>query len=348
MNPSRPSSPTTSGAHSAPLMVGDCPAMERLREQVQVAARYDEPVLILGETGVGKELVARSIHALGPRADRPFQVINCAAMTSEILASELFGHRAGAYTGAVRDRRGRLRAAAGSTVLLDELTETDAGFQAAILRAIETGEVQPLGDDRIDHVDVRFLATSNRRAPELGDAACLRPDLLYRIAAFIIDVPPLRDRLEGLPALCDHFLGRLRDRYGEARALSPGVQDLLRQHDYPGNVRELERILTRAYALALDEIITPTQLDAAIRAWPGSSRPPPRDTAWLEPGAGTDLALQSVIRAHIRHTIAIADRNLSEAARVFEIPRSTLQHYLSKYRINPAEERPEERSGARG
>lgn len=343
MRPSHQTSLDPPRGSKGPVIIGNSPVMERVRQQVAVAARYDEPVLILGETGSGKELAARSIHALGNRARRPFAAVNCAGVTSETLASELFGHRAGAFTGATRDRRGRLRAAHGSTVLLDELSETDRGFQAAILRTIDTGEVQPLGEDRVEHVDVRFLATSNRPPDALAAGRHLRSDLLHRIAAFVIEVPPLRERREDLLPLSERFLARLEQKHGVARKLSPGALDLLCQYSFPGNVRELMRVLTRAYASSADEHISPARVADALDVLP-------HPQARLEDTGGdtpADMALQSIIRSHIRRAIAMADRNLSEAARLLQIPRSTLQHYLTKYDIEPAAAEPTGRREAR-
>lgn len=309
------------------LPIGISDATRELRRQIAIAARFEEPVLVVGETGVGKELVAAGIHRQSARRDRPLQVVQCAGISAEILAAELFGHRAGSFTGASRDRRGRIRAADGSTVVLDEVSETPGAFQAALLRVVEQREVQPVGVDRPVAVDARFVATSNRPLAQLAQGDGFRRDLFYRLASFVISIPPLRDRPSDIEPIANHLLEQLSARYGEARGLAPGGLELLRQHDYPGNVRELKQILIRAYACCGTDRIGVAEVRSAL-TMPGP-RQPERDVA--APGP----SLEAVIRCHIRETIRAAEGNLSEAARRLEVPRSTLQHYLVKYRVDP-------------
>jgi DNA-binding NtrC family response regulator len=309
------------------LPIGDSPAMRSLRVEIARAAAFDEPVLLLGETGTGKELVARCIHERSLRGALPLQVIQCAGIGADMLTAELFGHRAGSFTGAAGNRAGRIRAAAGSTILLDEISETPGSFQAAVLRAIDLGEVQPVGMDETVHVDARFVATSNRPIEELAEGGDFRLDLFHRLAAFVIRIPPLRDRPEDIGPLAEHLLAQLANRYGEPRKLADGALGRLRHHDFPGNVRELRQILVRAYAHTPTPHIGRADVAAAIIS-PGDiaandgSRP------------AEDLSLQEAIRGHIRRALLVADGNLAEAARRLQIPRSTLQHYLVKYRVD--------------
>lgn len=311
-----------------PQMLGSGGAIRSIDRQIATASRFDEPVLVLGETGVGKELVARLVHLRSDRGHRSLQVINCAGVAAELLGSELFGHRVGAFTGAARRRAGRIRAADGSTIVLDEISETPARFQAALLRTIENGEVQPIGSDAACRVDVRFIAISNRSISELGHGDSFRQDLFHRLASLLITVPPLRHRLEDLEELSMHFLSLLADRYGNTKRLNAGALALLAEHGFPGNVRELRQILTRAYAASKTTTIASSNVANAIL--PTSC---PANQAVFN--ADDNRSLERIIRGHIRRTLALADDNISAAARRLEVPRSTLQHYLLKYQIAP-------------
>ena len=306
--------------------LGGSDATLQVRDRITVAALFAEPALVLGETGVGKELVAREIHARSSRSRAEARIVNCAGLSPDVLASELFGHRRGAFTGADRDRVGRIRAADGSTLILDEISEAPPSLQATVLRAVEYGEVQPVGSDSVFRVDVRFVATSNKTLSELSQGS-FRADLLHLLAAFVISIPPLVERLEDLDEIASAYLATLAAQYGYERYLSSGGLALLHQHTFPGNVRELRQILLRAYAASRDGVIAPGSVAAAILP---IDRQPTCATSDTEP---TPLALERVVRRYIRHAIAMADGNLSQAARLLEIPRSTLQHYLVKYRI---------------
>ncbi|HJO02967.1 MAG TPA: sigma 54-interacting transcriptional regulator [Acidobacteriota bacterium] len=308
-------------------LLGSSDAMCQLRDQISVAAQYMEPALVLGESGGGKELVARQIHAHSSRSQAAPEIVNCAGLSPDVLASELFGHRRGAFTGAERDRTGRIRVANGSTLVLDEISEAPPSLQAAVLRAVEYGEVQPVGCDTAFRVDVRFVATSNKTLTDLGGGVGFRADLLHRLAAFVILVPPLAERLDDIDEIAAAYLATLGIRYGRERQLSSGGLALLHQHTFPGNVRELRQILLRAYAASSEEIIAPAAVGEAILPVdrePSSAVPDSRPTS---------LALEEAVRGRILQAIAMADGNLSQAARPLEIPRSTLQHYLVKYRI---------------
>lgn len=314
-------------AHHSPL-IGSSRALTELRAEIERIAAFREPVLVLGETGTGKELVARVLHERGPRSGQPLQLIHCAGISGDVLASELFGHAAGAFTGASCDRRGRIRAGDGSTVVLDEITETPSSFQAAILRAIEYGEVQPLGRDDSAKVDVRFVATSNRPLAQLARGEGLRHDLFHRLAAFVLVVPPLRERPRDVLDLAHHFLEETAERYGRPLRWKPGALDLLAGQPFPGNVRELRQVVVRAYAAADGDSIDAAVLRRVLSPGRTHEEDPERPAVTLE----------QVIRRHIAHTLRVAEGNLSQAARLLDVPRSTLQHYLVKYRVEPAVE----------
>ncbi len=280
----------------------------------------------MGETGTGKEVVARALHVAGPRKSRPFHAINCAGMATELLLSELFGHRAGAFTGASTRRLGAFRAATASTLLLDEITEAPAGLQAALLRVLETNSVRPLGSDEAGQVDVRVVAATNRRWDELQDDRCLRPDLLHRIAAFVIDVPPLRERPEDVRPLADKFLAELGAARGMSFRLTPAALAHVGELPLPGNGRQLRQILLRASSICPSGC-----LDLAVVRESAAVLPAAQLMSTSDEPSGDSLA--AVIRAHIQSTLSTTGGNLSAAARRLQIPRSTLQHYLVKYEV---------------
>lgn len=321
-----------------PELVGSSDSLSQVRDCIETAARYREPVLILGETGTGKELVAGAIHVRSDRRGAELVVMNCGAVPAELLISELFGHTAGSFTGADRDRPGLVRAAAGSSLLLDEISETPPTFQVTLLRAVERNEIRPVGSDRTIAADVRFMASSNRSLEDLSaQASPFRSDLLHRLAAFVIEIPPLRRRPEDIEPLALHLLERMAHRYGHRRRLEPGCLQLLADHPFPGNVRELRQVLFRAYAATEGAGIAPAAVDRALRVGPA---PEPRLDGGNAARTGAEesgLALQPALKRQIERAVVVAAFNLSKAARLLEIPRSTLQHYLEKYGIETDE-----------
>ncbi|MCA9756855.1 MAG: nitric oxide reductase transcriptional regulator NorR [Candidatus Eisenbacteria bacterium] len=232
-------------------LVGSGPAMTRLRREIEVVAGSDLPVLITGETGVGKEVVTRQLHRLSGRRDEPLVQVNCAALPEAIAESELFGHVSGAFTGATRDRTGKFELADGATLFLDEIGELPLTLQPKLLRALQEGEVQRVGDEKIRRVDVRILAATNRDLEQEVAAGRFRADLYHRIAVYPIRVPALRERLEDIPLLAAHFLEKVRRRLGlGAVRLSMEARELLLSAEWPGNVRELENVISRAVVRA--------------------------------------------------------------------------------------------------
>ena len=228
-------------------ILGTSPRAAGLREEIAIVASSDLAVLITGETGVGKELVARHIHAMSSRADEALIQVNCAALPETIAESELFGHVAGSFTGAMRDRAGKFEIADGGTLFLDEIGELPLTVQSKLLRALQQGEIQRIGSDRVHRVSVRVIAATNRNLESEVERGRFRADLFHRLAVFPLHVPPLRERREDIPILSRHFVDVARRRLGTGIVrLTPEVQDLLFAADWPGNVRELDNVVSRA------------------------------------------------------------------------------------------------------
>ncbi len=234
-----------------PGLVGRSPEMLELARTIRLVAPRSATVLIEGETGTGKEVVARAVHALSNRFSKPFVVLNCAAIPEALLEAELFGHARGAFTGAVQSRTGRIEAAHGGTLLLDEIGEMPLGLQAKMLRFLESGELQRVGENDLVNVDVRVIASTHRPLEKLAEEGSFRLDLYHRLAVFPIDVPALRDRMVDIPELSEHFLALL-GRNSPRKTLSAAALEKLCLHDWPGNVRELAHVLERASILAED------------------------------------------------------------------------------------------------
>jgi Nif-specific regulatory protein len=232
-------------------IVGAGPAMAAVRRLMERAAASPIAVLVEGETGTGKELAARAVHRMSARADGPFIAVNCAAVSESLLESELFGHRRGAFTGATQDRRGLFEAASGGTIFLDEVGDMPTGMQAKLLRVLQEGEVVPVGDTRPRAIDVRVISATNRNLRDEVARKAFREDLFYRLAAFPIRLPALRDRRDDLPLLVDRFLRDACRQHGkEIPGLEPEALQRLVEHAWPGNVRELANEIQRAVALA--------------------------------------------------------------------------------------------------
>ena len=231
---------------SLPGFVGSAPAVQRLCAMVRLVAQRDTTVLITGESGTGKDLIANAVHQLSPRRQRPFVVINCAAIPEALLEAELFGFVKGAFTGAVQARVGRIHAAQGGTLFLDEIGDLPLGLQSKLLRFVEQGEVQRLGSTDTFRVDVRVVAATNANLRKLVQERTFREDLFYRLSVFPVELPPLRDRMDDLTSLTQAFLAQFCPR---SVVLSPEAAAVLRQHTWPGNVREVRNVIERASIL---------------------------------------------------------------------------------------------------
>ena len=252
-----------------PLLIGTSPLIEELRREVQRVARSDAKVLITGESGVGKEVVARAIHSEGPRQNQDFVAVNCAGLPETLLESELFGHVKGSFTGAYRDKPGKLEMANHGTVFLDEVGEMTLRMQGLLLRFLETGELQKVGSERSGSVvNVRVIAATNRNLRQLIDDGQFREDLFYRLNVIHLRIPPLRDRRADIPALIEHFF----EKFGEKRAHAPSITfapdalNILTQYAWPGNVRELENVIERLLVTAPSDVVTARDLPIELQA----------------------------------------------------------------------------------
>jgi Nif-specific regulatory protein len=319
-------------------MIGSARAMAEVFRLMQSAATSPIPVLIEGETGTGKELVARSIHAAGPRAEEPFVAVNCAALPEHLLESELFGHKRGAFTGATQDQVGLFEAASGGTILLDEVGELPLPMQAKLLRVLEDGEILPVGDRRARKIDVRVLAATNRNLADELAARRFRDDLYYRVAAFPIRLPTLRERREDVPLLVERFLADAASKHQKRIAgVDPPALERLYAHDWPGNVRELRNELARAVALAVDgERIGLAHLSERLGARATPAPPPAiRFPAGAPPATSstTDLrvARDAFEASFIAQVLRDHDGNVSHAARAMGISRVALQKKMKEY-----------------
>ena len=260
-------------------LIGSTPAMLDLIQEIARIARSDAKVLITGESGVGKELVANSIHHLSPRAHRAMSAVNCAGLSETLLESELFGHVKGSFTGAYRDKQGKLEVADGGTIFLDEIGEMTLRMQGMLLRFLETGELQKVGTDRVTtRVDVRIIAATNKNLREMVAQGHFREDLFYRLNVIQLAVPPLRERRQDIPAMIDLFLGQYTRNNGRAvTAISAEAAALLVQYPWPGNVRELRNVIERLVVTARSEIVLPEHLPLEIQMYRSISRRPKRE-----------------------------------------------------------------------
>ncbi|MBL8861821.1 MAG: sigma-54-dependent Fis family transcriptional regulator [Planctomycetes bacterium] len=257
-------------------LVGASPALQRLRAQVATVAASDASVLITGENGTGKEVVARNLHALSPRADGPFVTVNCAAIPDELIESELFGHEKGSFTGAFERRIGHFEAADGGTLFLDEIGDMPLPAQAKVLRALETHEIVRVGDSRAIPVDIRVVSATNADLAAATEQKTFRLDLFYRLNVVPLRVPALRERREDVPALAAHFLREIAARSGRTPlALRPEALELLRGLDWPGNVRQLKNLLEGAAVFASGPELARSDLEAMLENGPGLAAVPP-------------------------------------------------------------------------
>ena len=299
--------------------------MLRAIERAKTVAATDASVLLVGETGTGKELMARAIHASSPRAGRGFVPVNCGAIPRELVESELFGVRRGAYTGAYENAPGIFVAAAGGTVFLDEIGEMPREAQVKLLRVLQGGELRPVGSARPVRVDVRIVAASNRPLASLRDEH-LRPDLYFRIATVVIELPPLRARPEDVLVLAHTFIGRISRRTGREITLARSAADVLVHSLFPGNVRELANVLESAVALSRDDphVITEKDLGPLLRKSEGAPLP----------GRFGDqpLSLEALERAAIEQALRLCRGNRTRASSLLGISRDTLYRKLRQYR----------------
>ena len=344
-----------SRSDSGPLLLGTSPAMEQLRIDIQAAARSEAKVLIAGETGVGKEIVARLVHFGSGRCSHPFVAINCAGLPDSLLESELFGHVRGSFTDAYRDKPGVAALADHGTLFLDELGEMSPRMQGVLLRFLETGEIHRLGSDRIEQrVNVRIVAATNRNLPERMAAGEFRQDLFYRLNVAQISIPPLRERGDDVLLLFKHYLDEYCRHQGvDTPAVSPATCDLLRAYSWPGNVRELknaaERIAVRHPGPEIDTEMLPAEIrlnDASPARLQSVTVVPPRptaaDQAWRDmtghgssfwtavhaPFMGRELT-KSDVREIIRRGLRQTEGSYRKLADLFNLPATDYKRLLA-------------------
>jgi len=259
-------------------LVGRSPAMVALQQEILRVAQSDAKILITGESGVGKELVAMSIHAQSDRTEKPFVTVNCAGLPETLLESELFGHVKGSFTGAYRDKPGMLEKAHEGSIFLDEIGEMSLRMQGMLLRFLETGELQKVGADRVGGlVDVRVIAATNRSLPEMVSQGHFREDLFYRINVINIHVPPLRDRREDIPLLVEHFFENMGRNNGNRPQVSPEAYVALSEYPWPGNVRELANVIERMLVSGAGPVFGPDDIPIEIRTQRSISLRPKRE-----------------------------------------------------------------------
>jgi DNA-binding NtrC family response regulator len=307
--------------HPIPGVIGSSSVMRVIADRVRQLANHRAPVLITGETGSGKEVFARAIHALSERQSRLFVALNCAALPAEIIESELFGHASGAFTGAARNHPGVFRDAEGGTLFLDEIGAMPLALQARLLRAIEQRSVRPVGTSAEIATNVRIVAASNARLRDLADSGHFRNDLLFRLSAFELDLPALRDRGTDVVELAEHFLKTLPGA-SAPRALGESAKQALLAYSWPGNVRELENAVRAAVALSSGKTLEAADLPPRIRE---SHKARAADSGRVD--------LDALERAHIERVIKETGGNRSEAARKLGIDRVTLYRKMKRYQV---------------
>ncbi|MDA1190124.1 MAG: sigma-54 dependent transcriptional regulator [Candidatus Poribacteria bacterium] len=312
-------------------MIGRSAAMESVYRMVRRVAPTNATALILGDSGTGKELIAHAIHHLSPRKDRRFLAFNCAAVTRELVESELFGYNRGAFTGAVRDKPGYFEEANGGTLFLDEIGEMTVEAQAKLLRVLEEREIMRVGGTKAIPIDVRIIAATNRNLAEWVANGKFREDLFYRINVFPIEIPPLRERRGDIPLLAEHFLRQSSEEHGVSpKRFDRAAMEALQAHEWSGNVRELRNLVSYLTLSAEDDVITPADLPDAI-------------TSKAAPTSGGDgfrvgMTMEDMEREAILQTLDAADGNKTKAAKLLGIGLRTLYRKLESYGVGTEDE----------
>lgn len=304
--------------------VGDSPEFRRLLNLIDRVAPSESTVLITGETGVGKERVAKLIHARSPSRSRPFVVVECAALQESLLQSELFGHERGAFTGADRAKPGLFEVANGGTIFLDEIGEVSPATQTKLLRVLDTSTFHHVGSTREIRVDVRILTATNRDVSVLVRQGLFREDLLYRLSTITVEIPPLRARGDDVPLLAQHFATMLNERFGSNKRISAAALQLLRQHSWPGNVRELLHVVEAALVLCEGSQVLPDHLPASLR----NTKTTP--AAAVSQGS-RQPTLQEVELTHIRLALEASKGHRGNAAKILGISERNLYRKLREY-----------------
>ena len=321
-------------------LIGQSQAMRQIYAVISAVGKNKSTVLITGESGTGKELVARTIHQKGPEGERPFVAINCGAMSETLLDSQLFGHRRGAFTGAIADHNGVFQAADSGTLFLDEISEIPLALQVKFLRAIQEKEVTPLGSNRPVKVDVRLIAASNRNLEEEARRGTFRDDLYYRLSVVPIHLPPLRERREDIPLLIEHFISIFSKEYNvEPKQLTPDALEKLVSYPWPGNIRELQNVIERVFALSQTTEITRAELPISVVGFEE------------HPVSFTELSelptLEAMEKSLIVAALQKSQGNKNEAARLISIDRQRLYRKIEKYGLDSSTQGSEAEAASR-
>ncbi len=312
-------------------MVGKSEAMQKIFQQIDFVASTDSKVLISGESGTGKELVARAIQLKSKRSTKPFIKINCAAVPETLMESTFFGHKKGSFTGAFKDQPGKFELADGGTIFLDEISELPLFAQAKLLAALEYGEIEKIGAQQPLKVDVRIIAATNKNLAEMVKEGRFREDLYHRLNVFHIHIPPLRDRIEDIPLLVDHYLRVYAEEYNKkVSAISPSAMNILMQHDWPGNVRTLCNVLSRSVMFAQNTVISADEISLALDMDHNQSQKSQNHLTLTE-------YLEFQERQYLRQTLLMFTGNKQEAARYLGVDRATLWRKLKKYGLDRME-----------
>lgn len=352
--------------HRFGLLTAQSPSMRHLFQQIETAARTDLPVMIVGDTGTGKELIAREIYRRSKRKKAPFIAVNCGAISPELVASDLFGHTKGSFTGAESNRIGRYKEADGGTLFLDEVATMDDRMQVALLRLLETGDFRPVGARRDEHADVRLLCATNEDLQERADRGLFRTDLLHRLRVLSIHVPPLRARREDIPLLIEEQIAAINEQYGwSIEGVDDEAHRVLAEYDWPGNVRELRNALLHAASMAESGIITrehlpenvsghgsnghvraqePGRWEPSEAARPGDAGPSGHTAEQAETGvqniifgeqpgifARIGMPLSTIEREYVKSALEYCGNNKTQAAKLLGISRKSLYDKLERW-----------------
>lgn len=305
-------------------IVGKSPAIQEAIALARKVSATDVPVLLTGETGTGKEVFAQSIHQHSTRKGKAFVAINCSSFSRDLLESEMFGHKAGAFTGALKETKGLFEEASGGTIFLDEIGEMAFDLQAKLLRILETGEFIKIGDTRPTKVDIRIIAATNRDLEKEIEQGHFREDLFYRLSVFQIHLPPLRERIEDIPLHINAFVSTFSSKMGKnIRSISPEYMEIMKKHTWKGNVRELRNVIERSLIIADGDVLTP---DALPLSMGGSSA--------TDSGSYTGFDLSGVERTHIQKVLKYTKGNKTEASRLLGIGLTTLYRKIEEYGLN--------------
>lgn len=304
-------------------IIGHNPKMCQIYDMIRATARSEASVLIEGESGTGKELIAAAFHLQSDRADRPFIQINCAAIPRDLIESELFGYKKGAFTGADRDRRGLIEASSGGTLLLDEVAEMPVHLQTKLLRVLQEKRLRRLGDERLIEADFRLIAATNRNTLDAMKEGLLREDLYFRISTIKVSVPPLRERLDDLTLLIEHFLLRYSEKYNKKiNGVTQEAFALLNRYHWPGNVRELESVIERAVLFCPDTLLAPEHLPEHMQEGQLSQ---------LKCDIPSYLTLEEIERKAIEQTLERTGGNITKTAQILDLHRPTLYRKLKRF-----------------